>query len=582
MTLTYKLINGNSAEELKQFPDNHFDSVVTDPPYGINFLGKDWDTNTGEEEVYRQCLRVLKPGGHLLAFSAARTYHHLAMAVERSGFEIRDQIMWVYGSGFPKSQDVGRAIDKQLGKKGIKGPLKRGAERMINATDEDGNRNNSDGVWANEVNREPHIILPESDEAKQWSGWGTNLKPAHEPIVMAQKPFKDAIYKNVQKWGTGAINVDGCRVEIPQEDRENYIYNMNGVNRSTQQQDEKLEMWNGKTGFSIQKGERTDENLPQGRFPANFIHDGSDEVVAMFPGEDDNSAARFFKQCELTKEEICLNTEQSNAHNAAANLYSSDLITFIAQSDVVTLAQNEGLLLKLNSEHHSMSVTQNELKTIEISVMLMIQNIVKRSSLGLPQENITMLNNRVKTVATQKQTGTTMITISHWRSDGSAEPVTFSITSNLKEAGQAGRRFLYSAKVSRAERHVGHEDPGPIMPRPRNEDGSISIGGNISSITVQKEQSDEVGASNNHPTVKPVALMKYLIKLITPPGGKVLDPFNGSGSTGMACAELGMDYTGIELDPHYIEISRRRIEAWYNKTHPQTPNPFGNELFIEE
>jgi site-specific DNA-methyltransferase (adenine-specific) len=436
MSLQYQLINGNSAEELKKFPDNHFDSVVTDPPYGINFLGKDWDTNTGEEEVYRQCLRVLKPGGHLIAFSAARTYHHLAMAVERSGFEIRDQIMWVYGSGFPKSQDIGRQIDKAAGKKGIKGPLKRGAERMINATDVSGNRDNTDGVWANEVNREPHIILPESDAAKQWSGWGTNLKPAHEPCVLAQKPFKDAIYKNVQKWGVGAINVDACRVEY-------------GANENIDLAPRKAGVGVKKLATSFSYGvESTQEELkqdgfmaaasPLGRFPANFIHDGSTEVVQHMP---DNS-----------------------------------------------------------------------------------------------------------------------------------------------------QRFFYSAKVSRAERHIGHEEEiskhGRLSPKSMfgssQEDGD-NLDGNDTRVNMRNNNPDKKPLGiNNHPTVKPVALMKYLVTLITPPGGKVLDPFNGSGSTGMACAELGMDYTGIDLDPNYIAISERRIEAWYAKTHPQTPNPFGNDLFQEE
>jgi site-specific DNA-methyltransferase (adenine-specific) len=382
MSLQYQLINGNSADELKKFPDNHFDSVVTDPPYGINFLGKEWDTNTGEEEVYRQCLRVLKPGGHLIAFSAARTYHHLAMAVERSGFEIRDQIMWVYGSGFPKSQDVGRQIQRSLGVKEYGeergGAVVSGAEHAINGGFNGGD--NKSGKFA--------PVITTDDAAKQWSGWGTQLKPAHEPCALAQKPFKDAIYKNVQRWGVGAINVDGCRVGSDEEQ--------------------------------------------QGRFPANFIHDGSDEVVAMFPGEDDNSAARFF----------------------------------------------------------------------------------------------------------------------------------------------------YQAKVSRAERNIGCEEIEPKFKEAAN------FRPNHMEKALNGEDGNPFGRyqpiNNNHPTVKPVALMKYLVTLVTPPGGKVLDPFNGSGSTGMACAELGMDYTGIELDPHYIEISRRRIEAWYNKTHPQTPNPFGNDLFQEE
>ena len=164
----FTLHAGNSAEVLKQYPDNHFDSVVTDPPYLINFLGKAWDSeDTDLTPVFKECFRVLKPGAHLLAFSAARSYHWMAIMVENSGFEIRDQIMWLYSSGFPKSQDVGKFIQK---------------------TNKNSNSN-------------------------EWLGWGTALKPAHEPIVMARKPLTQSVAKNIQQYKTGALNIDATRVE---------------------------------------------------------------------------------------------------------------------------------------------------------------------------------------------------------------------------------------------------------------------------------------------------------------------------------------------------------------------------------
>lgn len=350
MTLNYNLINGNSAVELAKFPDNHFDSVVCDPPYGINFLGKDWDANTGEEEVYRQCLRVLKPGGYLLAFSAARTYHHLAMSVERVGFEIRDQIMWIYSSGFPKSQDVGRQIQKDLGVK---------ETRTIYTHDlRAGGLLEKKGATALEQ------VVATDDAAKEWSGWGSALKPAHEPIVMARKPLSGTIKDNVREWGVGAVNIDATRIETD----EVLVYPAGGLQRTTYSQSEP----NKRTD----EGEKVMTTNDKGRFPTNVI------------------------------------------------------------------GEIEGY-----------------------------------------------------------------------------------------------QKYYYCPKIGKAERNIGDK--------------------------------------NTHPTVKPVDLMSYLVKMVTPQGGHVLDPFNGSGSTGMACAQHGYQYTGIELDPEYYQIAKSRIEAWYKHCHP---NNF-NELF---
>lgn len=385
----YQVIQGNSAQQLKQFPDNHFDAVVTDPPYGINFLGKDWDKDTGEEEVYRECLRVLKPGGHLLAFSAARTYHHLAMAVERAGFEIRDQIMWVYASGFPKSQDIGRHIQKSLGVKETKTVDK--LNGYVKETKNDGSIGVGD-VTADDYTKQMTMVVPTDPEAKQWAGWGTNLKPAHEPIVMARKPIKTSIAANAQKWGTGAINIDACRVG----DEEITVHG-GGMHDNYRE---------GKHGYGMEPVNITHT----GRFPSNVIG-------------------------EITGYE----------------------------------------------------------------------------------------------------------------------------------------KFFYQAKVSRAERNIGCEDIKPVV----TFQGTIGV--NKGPVVTEKFQTTPT--NNHHPTVKPVALMKYLIQLVTPPNGHVLDPFNGSGSTGMAAVELGYQYTGIELDPKYVEIANKRIRAWWEKHNPPA---FSNPLFTEE
>jgi len=367
--MSYKIIQGDNRDTLKTIPDNSIDAIVTDPPYGIDFLGKSWDANTGALETYQECLRVLKPGGHILAFSAARTYHHLAITLEQAGFEIRDQIMWIYSSGFPKSQDIG----KQLNKKAI-----------------DNN----------------------------WAGWGTALKPAHEPIALARKPIKGNIRNNVQKYGTGALNIDAARV--PYDGPNDKPVPHGG--KARQHKDTPGWMADN-TGYGIIENP---EINPIGRFPSNVI------------GE-------------------------------------------ILQEDY--------------------------------------------------------------------------------------------------------QKYFYCPKVSRKERHIGYDDittigsthPDDIKKHPM---WDPSIGGNPARLK-QKIIDSGTFKGNNHPTVKPVELMKYLIKLITPPGGTVLDPFNGSGSTGMAAVELGHNYIGCELDPAYVDIANKRIAAWLKKDQPNEPkiSPVFEELF---
>ena len=208
------IINGNSLEELKKFPDNYFHSVVTDPPYGLSFMGKKWDYDVPSVELWQEVFRVLKEGGYLLSFSGTRTQHRMAVNIEDAGFEIRDMIAWVYGSGFPKSHNIGKAVDKKFG-----------AERKIigDKISPDGityakryKTAKSGGILGKVVAANPITQMetaPSTDEAKQWEGWGTALKPALEPITMARKPFKGTVANNVLTNGVGGINIDGCRAE---------------------------------------------------------------------------------------------------------------------------------------------------------------------------------------------------------------------------------------------------------------------------------------------------------------------------------------------------------------------------------
>ena len=407
---------GDSSEVLKQYPDNHFDSVITDAPYGIEFLGKDWDNNTGAIEVWSECLRVLKPGGYLLSFGAPRTYHRLATNLEDIGFEIKDSLMWLYGSGFPKAQDVGKQIEKKQGKrkttKGIGSSTFDAGEEKRYSLDcgKCGKRaKNVKNQYTQCVNGDNECPLEESQRQanNEWTGWKTGLKPAHEPIVMCRKPLdnkmgkrgvmksKISVLENVKKWGVGALNIDATRIT-------------------------------------------TDENDSYNKIEAGIV-EGKKHGIFNEAGKED--------------------------------LYA-----------------------------HKM----------------MVKNDIGR------------------------------------------------FPSNVIGEVEGYQKYFYHPKVNRKERHIGldmENAPRPGNTNERKDDVAWMVG-----------NPDAVGSSefvprvdaNTHPTIKPVALMLYLVKMITPPNGKVLDCFNGSGSTGMAVKEFGGEYVGIDLDENYIEISRKRILAWNN------------------
>jgi DNA modification methylase len=249
-----KIINSDCIEAMKQMADNSVDAIVTDPPYELGFMGKSWDS-TGiafNVEVWKEALRVLKPGANLIAFSGSRTYHRMAVAIEDAGFEIRDQIMWVYGSGFPKSMDISKAIDKAAG-----------AERKIVGRNPNDRAQNSDIDFNGKGNG--FITVPATEAAKQWEGWGTALKPAHEPMVLARKPIEGTVANNVLTYGVGGLNIDGSRIE-----GEVLSVPMAEWTRS------------GTTGSSDKRnGEMSQPHL-SGRFPANFIHDGLETEWAKF------------------------------------------------------------------------------------------------------------------------------------------------------------------------------------------------------------------------------------------------------------------------------------------------------------
>ena len=405
--MKYQILHGDNRETLKTLPDNSIDAIVTDPPYGIDFLGKAWDANTGAVETYQECLRVLKPGGHILAFSAARTYHHLAVTLEQAGFEIRDQIMWIYSSGFPKSQDVGKSIERAQGKR-LKLPSDNGSAIVGMGTQcsKCGKKENGSNQYKCSEDPCPlqEVLKPADNE---WAGWGTNLKPAHEPIALARKPLHKnlSIAKNCQEWGVGALNIDATRIAYAEDDT--------------------LEEW-------------------KQRYPD--VANDTTETHANF-----NPELQGKKKKKSDKEKIM----------DWANKYTSPGMQEYAKLDGTTERTH----------------TEEQYKSTA-------------SPLGRFPSNV------------------------------------------IGEIAEPYQKYFYCPKVGRKERHI------------------------------------EDAVENNHPTVKPIELMKYLIRLITPAGGTVLDPFNGSGSTGCAAVELGHAYIGCELDPAYVEIAHRRIQAWSEACNP--------------
>jgi site-specific DNA-methyltransferase (adenine-specific) len=472
--MKYQIIQGDNREALRTLADNSIDAIVTDPPYGIDFLGKAWDANTGALETYQECLRVLKPGGHILAFSAARTYHHLAVTLEAAGFEIRDQIMWIYSSGFPKSQDVGRSIQRTIGveeRKAHKSNLPRvgGGEDKTKAWDE---------------SAEQGQIVCTDPEAKVWEGWGTALKPAHEPIALARKPIKLSIAKNCQQWGVGALNIDATRVPFESED-DKPSGGENGWSRVgfSEQPVEK---------YKNQKKKKSDIdtylNNKRGPMERAKIADG--ENIGMFDGGVGYKAIK-------RKVDPVLDLPEGR--------FPSNVIGEIAEP---------------------------------------YQKYFYCPKVGRRERHVGF-----DTPETQEQM---LASIGGYFVDHEGNKIKSGNKAFVPSLGEIYTHGLNDViKKIRAENKINT--------------GLVDKNGNTQTFTSDPATHN---TGNNHPTVKPIELMKYLIRLITPPGGTVLDPFNGSGSTGCAAVELGYEYIGCELDPAYVDIARKRIEAWYAHTHP--------------
>ncbi len=438
--MTFQLYHGDCLDVMAGMDANSVDAIVCDPPYGLDFMGKDWDHGVPGVHFWQEALRVAKPGAHLLAFGGTRTFHRLACAIEDAGWELRDTLSWLYGSGFPKSHDVSKAIDKAAGAERENGGVSSTA--CPDFPNPCQGHPSANGSLGGGVMRHSLPTAPATPEAEQWAGYGTALKPAWEPIIMARKPFRGTVAANVLEWGTGAINVDATRV--PTDNGEPaYTDRPQGVSSPD---------WVARGGkFKEDRKGRTSTGSPAGRWPPNLVHDGSDEVTRCFP--------------------------------VTGNNWRSD---------------------KTSTNGHSVF------------------------GVGQP------------------------LNVNGHNDTGSASRFFPALPLDAEDVDAA--RVMYCAKASKRDRDDGCEG---LEARVIDERNGYST---LPDLRMDHKQARST-SRNHHPTVKPTALMRWLVRLVTPPGGVVLDPFMGSGSTGKAAIIEGFDFIGIELEAEYIEIARRRIEA---------------------
>ena len=428
---------GDCLEIMVDMAENSVDTIITDPPYGLSFMGKDWDYGVPGVHFWQAALRVAKPGALLLAFGGTRTFHRLAVAIEDAGWEIRDTIMWVYGSGFPKSLDISKAIDNAAG-----------AEREVIGINEDYLRRKPNGMLTQgattygysrvQQETDARITAPATPAAARWQGWGTALKPAWEPIIVAMKPLDGTFANNALTHGVAGLWVDGGRVEYTSDNDKDKALAGDAFKRKDTSDKGWSRPWMEDQERIDRMNAEAKQRAQSGRWPANVIHDGSDEVVGLFP---------------YTK---------SGAREGGGDFKKG---------------RYEG----------------------------------QRGAWGLK------------------------------------------VSGSCESSEGSAARFFYCAKASRGERNAGLEGmEEKWIDETRKEDAP---GGN------NPRNRGARATTNHHPTVKPLALMQYLCRLTkTPTGGVVLDPFMGSGTTGVACVNEGREFIGIEIDPNYLEIAMRRIE----------------------
>lgn len=433
------ILQGNSLDVLKTLPDNSVHAIVTDPPYELGFMNKKWDS-TGiayNIDIWKQCFRVLIPGGHLLAFGGTRTYHRMTITIEDAGFEIRDMLEWIYASGFPKSQNIGKAYDKKMNNKRNEFEESHWGRKYRKAHHGFPSQEHNRSISGLKKIKVPKRIV--SKGTSPYEGLGSGLKPAHEPICLARKPLSEkTIVDNVIKWNTGALSIDDCRIPTNQKTgrkQGNFCF-----------------------GDTSNKSGYISNDSPQGRFPANLI---------------------------------C----QDDALNDGVSTKSLHRIGNRSGKRVLTFGKFDG------------------------------------------QSNVSM-----------------------GHSDSGSKSRFFDLDIWAEKYG-----LLQFPKASKSEKNKGLEQLN--LKRISTLQGSDNDKDNLDP---DSKRFRTTPAQNNHPTVKPIKLISYLIALISREGQLVLDPFAGSGTTLVAAKILNRNYIGIELNPEYIQIAQARIASILSNTAKKT------------
>ena len=442
------IIEGDILAALEQLDDESIEAIVTDPPYELNFMGKGWD-NAGisfRAETWKACLRVLKPGGHMVVFGGTRTHHRMWVAIEDAGFEVRDMLLWMYGQGFPKSLNVGQAIDKAAGaERKVVGPppYKRGrATQSYSETRR----------VSYDYPPQP-ITAPATPESQQWDGWGTALKPACEPILLARKPLSEkTVAANVLKHSTGALNIDATRL----------AYQSESDKASATPQGRTTARAGRLAGKAQGGGDRREYARPEqkGRWPANVM-----------------------LQC------ICDNPQpvpekarKRSGEESQTRQYDKEGATNFAAEPGIR-REGGGFIHESDCPAGMLDAQTGDLKSPK-----------SYTYKGKPETQL-----------------------------GNALGIGLGRGYHQNEYGDSGgaSRFFYCPKANKKER----------------------------------------GEDNTHPTVKPLALMRWLVRLVTPPNGIVLDPFCGSGSTLIAATEEGFGFIGVDVSPEYCKLAQKRLQG---------------------
>lgn len=665
MSDDWELHLGDNLEALRKMADGSVDAVVSDPPYGLSdhspediaialaawlkgetyehgkggFMGKGWDSFVPGPILWKECFRVLKPGGHLLAFAGTRTLDLMGMSLRLAGFEIRDGIAWLHGQGFPKSHDVSKALDKVAGTEFSERPAE-GVGFM--RPDGRGGYN----VTRNRLDR----VGESSPEAQEWAGWGTALKPAFEPVVVARRPMMGTVAANVLAHGTGALNIDGCRLSW-------------GADAPTQEE------WNqkGAKGGSEHYGQISPASrlayaagkipVPTGRWPSNVILGHAEEcervgtkrvkgrnaVLAnttegeplgrVFEGGFTRSPSGVYGYADAEGYEtveswncvpdcpVSMLDEQSGELRPRGNVNSSvggggsfglpiqgnnhhqreDLkegggaSRFFFTCQVTKAEQRE---IPCTEESKEVASTSGGQRMVLIEKSLLTDGYGNRPTETSPQDGKSIT--RTMTPSTTHSTissvsrpsGTTTITNESERIMCGETGSNIGAVNDVESTGplmgsridpEVGNRDTVSLAVDKLSANGGSETASTTTPTCGSTDGIVGSRFFYTAKASKNERTANGRVPNNHPTVKPLALMRYLCRLVTPPGGVVLDPFMGSGTTGVAARQEGFRFVGMERDEDSYETAKGRIALahephLWNDPVKETPPPVKTTL----